>query len=87
MEVVTQLLSRIRFINDCIFMLTGSPGKYAYYCICYLKKLGVTIILQFSQRNGKLTLPWKRQVNHPVITIYGSGYVVDRSDLVPLHQQ
>ena len=41
--------------------------------ICYTKKSGGTRILQLSQRNGKLLLPWKKQGNHPVIPIYGLG--------------
>ena len=34
------------------------------------EKLGVKIILQFYQRNGKLPLPWWKQVNYPLIDIY-----------------
>ena len=43
--------------------------------ICYLKKLGATRILQLSQGNGKLPLPWWRQGIYPVITIYGNIYI------------
>ena len=42
--------------------------------ICYIKELGVMIIIQFYQRNSKLMLPWQKQVNQPVITIYAEGY-------------
>ena len=40
------------------------------------KKLGVVIILQLSQRNGELPLPWKKQGDFPVITVYRHGSVV-----------
>ena len=39
-------------------------------CIWYTKKLGATRILQLSQHNGKLPLPWLEHVNYPVMTIY-----------------
>ena len=35
------------------------------------EKFGMTIILQFSQCNVKLPLPWWKQGNYPVIIIYG----------------
>ena len=34
------------------------------------KKSGGVRVLQFSQRNGELPLPWRKQGNYPVITIY-----------------
>ena len=37
------------------------------------EKLGVSIILQFSQRNGKLPLTQWKQGNYPLITIYDGG--------------
>ena len=37
------------------------------------KKLRVTRILQFSQRNGKLPLQQLKQGNYPVIPIYAQG--------------
>ena len=40
--------------------------------ICYKKKLEVTLIIQLSQRNGKLPLPQWKQSNFPVIHIYGA---------------
>ena len=47
--------------------------------ICYTEKLGVPRILQSSQRNVKLPLPWQKQSNYPVITnmvqrCYDQGY-------------
>ena len=36
------------------------------------KKLGVTRIIQFSQRNGKLSLPRIKQGYYPVIPIYAT---------------
>ena len=39
-----------------------------------IKILGVTRILKSSQRNGKLPLPWQKQSNYLVITIYANGY-------------
>ena len=42
-----------------------------FFMIVYdIQKLGVTIILQFSQRNGKLSSPCWKQGNYPVIPIY-----------------
>ena len=35
------------------------------------KRMGITKILQFSQRNGKFPLSRQKQGNYPVITIYG----------------
>ena len=49
------------------------------------KKKGVTKILQLSQRNGKLTLPWQEQSNYLVITIYGAE-TTNSSLLFPFHQ-
>ena len=40
--------------------------------ICYTEKLGVIIIIQFFQRNGKLPLPQLQQDNYPLIPIYES---------------
>ena len=40
--------------------------------ICYTEKLEVTRILQLYQRNGKPPLPWWKQGNYPVITIYAN---------------
>ena len=71
MVLITQLFSWIIFINDCICILTGSPGWYFFNIVYVVQKLGVTIILQFSQPNGKLLLSQWKQVNHPVIYIYG----------------
>ena len=45
-----------------------------YYRICYTKKLGVRIILPFSQRNGKLPFSWWKQGNYPVTLIYAWAY-------------
>ena len=44
--------------------------------ICYMKKLGAIRILQFSQRNGKLPLPWRNQGNYMVIPICASVLVL-----------
>ena len=38
-----------------------------------MEKLGVTIILQFYQWNGKSPLTWLKQSNYPVITIYAAA--------------
>ena len=43
--------------------------KYTLY-----KKIRVTIILQLSQRYGKLPLPQLKHGNYPVIAIYGQQY-------------
>ena len=40
--------------------------------ICYTNKLGVTIILQLSQQNGKLPLSQQKQGNSLVIPIYAT---------------
>ena len=45
--------------------------------ICYTKKLVVTRIIQFSQRNGKLPSPQWKQGNYPVIPIYAKHYWYD----------
>ena len=42
--------------------------------ICYTKKSGVTRVIKFSQRNGKLPLQRQKQGNYPVITIYDSRW-------------
>ena len=34
------------------------------------EKLGMARIIQFSQRNGRLLLPRRKQGNNPVIPIY-----------------
>ena len=39
---------------------------------CYTKKSGVTRVLQLSQRNGKLPLPQWKEINYPVIPVYGA---------------
>ena len=44
--VINQLLSWIRFINDCICILTSSSGSYFFMTIYVIQKSGVTIILQ-----------------------------------------
>ena len=38
----------------------------------YTKTLRKTIVIKFSQHNGTLPLPWRKQVNYPVIPIYGA---------------
>ena len=43
---------------------------FFHFRLSYTKKLGVTIIIQFYQRNGKLPLPWLKQGYYPVIPIY-----------------
>ena len=35
-------------------------------CICYMENLGVTRIIQFSQRNGNLPLPRKKRGNYHI---------------------
>ena len=39
------------------------------------KKSGVTRTLQFYQLNSKLPLPWWKQGNYPVISIYAPGQI------------
>ena len=43
--VITQFFSCIIFINDCICILTGSPGSYILMIIYVILKMGVTRIL------------------------------------------
>ena len=38
--------------------------------ICYTKNWGQQELSRFSQRNGKLPLPRRKQGNYPVIPIY-----------------
>ena len=40
-------------------------------CIGYTETFGVAIVLQLSQYNGIVPLPWLKKVNYPVIQIYG----------------
>ena len=47
----TKMFSWIIFINDCICILTGSPGNIFDNRLCYTRQLGVTRIPQLSQRN------------------------------------
>ena len=68
--VITQLFSWIIFINDCIWLSTGSHIYFFWWSYMLYKKLGITRILLFSQWNGKLPLPRWKQGNYPVITIY-----------------
>ena len=44
--------------------------EFFYDRISYTNKSAVTRILQLSQHNGKLPLPWLKQGNYPVIPIY-----------------
>ena len=39
--------------------------------ICYTKKWGKQELSSFSQRNGTLPFPRRKQGNYPVIPIYG----------------
>ena len=41
-------------------------------CVFYIKNRRLRELSKFSQRNGKLPLPWSKQGNYPVIPIYGS---------------
>ena len=38
--VITQLFSCIIFINDCICILTGSPGYYLLMIVYVIKNIG-----------------------------------------------
>ena len=50
------------------------------------EKWKLTRILQFSQRNSKLPLTQKNQVNNRVITIYGPYFPSCPSALPPSYQ-
>ena len=39
-EVITQLFSCIIFINDCIYILTVSPGYYLFMIVYVIQKIG-----------------------------------------------
>ena len=39
-------------------------------CICYMKISGVKRFMQLYQRNNKLLLLYRKQVNYPLIRIY-----------------
>ena len=45
--VITQVFSYIIFINDCIFLLTGSPGYIFLWSYMLYETFGVTRIIQF----------------------------------------
>ena len=49
--------------------------RIIFFSLLYIwyTKLGVTRIVQLSQRNGKFPLPRLKQGNYPVIPIYGGG--------------
>ena len=53
---MNQFFSWMIFINNFIFILTGSLGKYFSLLYMSQTKRGGTIIIQLSQRNGKLPL-------------------------------
>ena len=38
--VITQLFSNIIFINDCVCILTGSPGYYLFMIVYLIPKNG-----------------------------------------------
>ena len=44
--VINQLFSNIIFINYCICILTGSPGKYLFMIVYVIQKMGLMRILQ-----------------------------------------
>ena len=45
------------------------------------EKKGWQKFFQFSQHNGKLPLPWRKQGNYPVIPIYSVNNKVDGADI------
>ena len=54
---INRLLSYIIFINDCIFILTGSHESYFSLLYMLYKNWGKEEFSKFPQRNDKLTLP------------------------------
>ena len=68
--VITQLFSWIIFINDCIFIFTGSLGWFFSWSYMLYRKLGVKKCSKLSQRNGKLPLSRQKQGNYPVFPVY-----------------
>ena len=79
--VITQFFSWIILINDCICILTGSPGQYVLMNVYVIRKnWGETKILQFYQRNGRFPLSRRKQGNYP-----GSNYHIWAEGLLSPH--
>ena len=52
---------------------------YSHDHKCYAKKMGITVIIKFYPLNSKIPLPWWKQGNYLVITIYANNLWLNRS--------